>query len=149
MAGLNEIARSAASSLEPLAPLILLVLLGALAVLVADLLGIASWQKILENLRRPQLSGIGMLTVEEAGVPVPVPGDLIIMFSAHSAGRQVLPLAATWLGLVTGVTAGAGGLFLAAQPGGGRLAHGRLGIALHMTPERLERTEAWFQRWGF
>jgi membrane protein DedA with SNARE-associated domain len=71
------------------------------------------------------------------------------MFSAHSAGRQVLPLAATWLGLVTGVTAGASVLFLAAKRWGTRLAHGRLGIALHLTPERLECTEAWFQRWGF
>jgi membrane-associated protein len=127
----------------------LVFLLGALLVLVADLLGIGSWQQLLESLKRPQLSGIGMLTVEEMGVPVPVPGDLIIMFLAHSVGLHLVQLGTTWFGLVVGVTAGASVLFLVARRWGNRLAHGHLGAALHLTPERLERTEAWFQRWGF
>jgi membrane protein DedA with SNARE-associated domain len=47
------------------------------------------------------------------------------------------------------VVSGSSLLYLVGRRWGRRIVHGRVGVALHMTPERLEKTEGFFHKWGF
>lgn len=92
----------------------------------------------------------GLATVilaEEAGVPLPVPGDLFIAamgFLARSGDAAFLPTAA----VVTAATvAGASVLYLVARHGGRPLL-ARLGPRLGWTEARAARVERWLARRG-
>jgi membrane protein DedA with SNARE-associated domain len=54
----------------------------------------------------------------------------------------------TWLALIAAVVLGASNLYWIAQKWGQRIVGGRLGAAVHLTPERLGRAERWFARYG-
>jgi membrane protein DedA with SNARE-associated domain len=98
--------------------------------------------------KRPELITVGLVGIEEAGVPLPISGDLLIMYSAAGAGRNP----ATWLVLGVGfelaVLTGSSFLFLVSSRWGTRLLRGPIGRALQLTPARIERAEHWFKRWG-
>ena len=97
---------------------------------------------------RPYFMSSALLAVEEAGVPLPLPGDVVIMFAADRAARTIGELVGVWLLLMAATLAGAGGLFVVARRFGRRLAEGRVGEALHLNPERIKKAEAWFARRG-
>jgi LPXTG-motif cell wall-anchored protein len=100
------------------------------------------------NLNRPEIYGVALVAVEEGGVPLPISGDLIIMYSATRVGRN--PYAWLFLGLAFEVAAlvGSSFLFLIARRWGQRLLLGAPGRALQLTPERIQRAEGWLKRWG-
>jgi membrane protein DedA with SNARE-associated domain len=91
---------------------------------------------------------LGLLYVEESGVPIFVPGDVLIIYAGHQTARDPIALVAAWVLAVLAVTLGATNLYLLARWLGRRLLSGRLGLVLHLTPERLDRAEATFRRWG-
>jgi len=88
-----------------------------------------------------------LLYLEESGIPVPMPGDVLVSYIGL---RTHGPLAwvAYWLAITTAVVLGATNLYLVARRWGRPLAEGRLGNALHLTPEGLRRAELSFARWG-
>ena len=86
--------------------------------------------------------------LEESGVPMPVPSEVSIGYLGERAGHNPLALVATWLGLTGLIVLGATNVFAASRRFGPRLVSGRLGRALHLTPERIERAQQWFHRWG-
>lgn len=55
---------------------------------------------------------------------------------------------AAWLGLIGVVVLGATNLFFISRRFGRRLAEGRFAEVVHLSPERLERAEKWFKRYG-
>jgi membrane protein DedA with SNARE-associated domain len=132
------------------AVLLLVVLVGTLGDAVADYLGLslnrAAFRQI--HFGRPYLAAVGLIAVEEAGVPLPISGDLLIMFSAARSGRQPLAWLALGLGFELAVLVGSSILFAIARRLGRRLLHGPVGQALHLSEERLRRAEGWFKRWG-
>jgi membrane protein DedA with SNARE-associated domain len=53
-----------------------------------------------------------------------------------------------WLGLVGVVVLGATNLFFISKRFGRRIAEGRFGEVVHLSPDRLRRAEGWFNRYG-
>jgi membrane-associated protein len=88
------------------------------------------------------------LYLEESGVPVPVSGDVFVVYLGHHFAGSLPRLVLVWLGLVLTVVLGSTNLYLISRWWGRRLAEGRLGLLLHLTPARLAAAERWFDRWG-
>jgi membrane protein DedA with SNARE-associated domain len=94
------------------------------------------------------LLGFPLLYLEESGVPLLLPGDVFLMYAGKRLPPRLDYWAAAWLGFVLCVTLGASNLYWISRRVGRRLAMGRLGVLLHLSPQRLEWAEAWFGRWG-
>jgi len=88
-----------------------------------------------------------LLYVEESGVPLPVPGDVYVIYLGQAAAGPA-SLIASWLAIIAVVVAGSSNLYLLSRRWGGRLIRGRLGTILHLDPEGITRAERWFGRWG-
>ena len=91
---------------------------------------------------------LGLLLAMEAGVPIPVPSDLVMLLLGErvSAGALPLWLAAAALELVA--VAGTAALFLAAR-GPGRALLRRVGPRLGLTGPRLARAAGLLERRGW
>src|SRR6266568_2107800 len=93
------------------------------------------------------LAAFVFLLIEEAGVPVPVPGDVLMLILGLHARQGTVPLwqavAATWLGTMIGSTF----LYFAARIAGRDLVY-RYGPFIRLTPERLDRAERWLKHHG-
>jgi membrane protein DedA with SNARE-associated domain len=94
------------------------------------------------------LAGFALLYIEESGVPLPAPGDVFVMYVGAHVPRNLLSWIAAWLGLVGVVVLGATNLFFISRKFGRRLAEGRFAEVVHLSPERLDRAEKWFKRYG-
>lgn len=91
---------------------------------------------------------IALLYIEESGVPLPVPGDVYVAFLGHRAHGSWAGLLTAWLAIITVVTAGASNLYLISRRWGVRIIEHPLARVFHVEPERLDRSKAWFDRWG-
>ena len=94
------------------------------------------------------LAGYGLLYIEESGIPLPAPGDVFVMYVGSNVPRTMFSWIAAWLCLIGVVVLGATNLFFISRKFGRRLAEGRFGDLVHLSPERLEQAERWFQRYG-
>ena len=101
-----------------------------------------------QTFARPEALGVGLVVVEEAGLPLPISGDLLIMYSASRVGGNSATLLVLGLAFEVAVLVGSSFLFAIASRWGTRLLYGAPGRALRLSPERLERVEGWFKRWG-
>lgn len=88
------------------------------------------------------------LYVEESGLPVALPSDVLVANLGRDFRGAPAALVALWAALVATVVAGSSNLYLVSRRWGPAIARGRLGLFLHLTPERLGRGERWFRRWG-
>jgi membrane protein DedA with SNARE-associated domain len=88
------------------------------------------------------------ILVEEAGVPIPIPGDVVMLLAGVRAheGQSNLWLVVASLELAT--VLGSSCLYALAGRAG-RTAVYRYGRFLRLSPERLNQTEAWLHRRGF
>src|SRR6202011_2615251 len=97
--------------------------------------------------RHGLLAAFVFLLVEEAGVPVPVPGDVLMLILGVRARQGFVPLwqavATTWAGTMIGSTF----LYFAARSAGRGLVY-RYGRFIRLTPERLDKAEVWLKRHG-
>ncbi len=93
------------------------------------------------------LAGFVLILVEEAGVPVPIPGDFLMLLLGVHARQGQVPLWQALLVMELATLLGATALYLVAA----RVGHGlvyRYGRYMHLTPERLDRAERWLRRRG-
>ena len=123
----------------------------ALAFLQADVpdpvrLGLDQVQAIVR--RFGVRSAVFLLYIEESGIPLPVPGDIWVMYVGAHVPRQWIYWAAAEFALVGAVVLGASNLYLVSRTLGPRITTGRFARVLHLTPERLEKAEGWFRRHG-
>jgi membrane protein DedA with SNARE-associated domain len=86
--------------------------------------------------------------IEELGIPLPIPTDVLIVFAGTRAG-----LSAPWLGsffvmLVLASTVGASGLYMIVRRGGRPLIE-RFGRYVRLGPEQLAKSEALLARGGW
>ena len=98
-------------------------------------------------LRYGYLALFVLLMLEEAGIPLPVPGDLLIAYAGFLAAQGHMELDRRFR-RVPG-SRGAGRLHpLFAQLRWGRPAINRYGRILRLTPEKIQRAESFFWRRG-
>jgi membrane protein DedA with SNARE-associated domain len=88
-----------------------------------------------------------LLLVEEAGVPLPLPGDTLLMYEGARSRTGHANAALVILLVSTAVTLGSSALYWAARRGGGPALR-RYGRFLHLKPERIDAMAARFQRRG-
>jgi membrane protein DedA with SNARE-associated domain len=91
---------------------------------------------------------LGLLYVEESGVPLPVPGDVYVAYLGHLSAGSWARLAASWVGCIAVVVAGSTNLYLVSRRWGSRLLEHRPAALLHLDPARLAQVEGWLARWG-
>lgn len=89
-----------------------------------------------------------LLYVEETGIPLPVPGDVYVVYLGSAARNSAIALAGAWMAVVLAVTAGSTNLYLISRRWGHRLVANRFAHVLHLDQGRLEQVEGWFGRWG-
>ena len=95
-----------------------------------------------------QAAAFGLLYLEESGVPMPMPGDVFVMYVGHHSAPSLLTLVAAWLGLIAVVVLGASNLYFISRRWGRSIVEHRLAKLLHLTPARIDQAERWFGRWG-
>jgi membrane protein DedA with SNARE-associated domain len=104
--------------------------------------------------RHGLLAAFVFLLIEEAGVPVPVPGDVLMLVLGVHAGRDTSQLAflnpeflkavaTTWLGTMIGSSI----LYWVSRWAGRSLVY-RYGRFIRLTPERLDFAEKWLKQHG-
>jgi membrane protein DedA with SNARE-associated domain len=98
--------------------------------------------------RYTYLASYGLLYIEESGIPLPAPGDVFVMYVGAHVPRNPASWVVAWLGLIGVVVLGATNLYFISRKFGRRLAESRYAEAIHLSPERLQRAEAWFKRYG-
>src|SRR6202171_4850577 len=93
------------------------------------------------------LAAFLLILIEEVGVPVPIPGDFLMLLLGVHARQGRVPLWQALLVMEVATLIGATALYLAASHGGRSLVY-RYGRYMHLTPERLDRAERWLLRHG-
>ncbi len=100
--------------------------------------------------RHGLLAAFVFLLIEEAGVPVPVPGDVVMLVLGVHARRAENPVmalmegvGATWAGTIVGSTI----LYFVCRWAGRGLVY-RYGRFIRLTPERLDKAERWLKQHG-
>jgi membrane protein DedA with SNARE-associated domain len=93
-------------------------------------------------------AALALLYVEESGVPLPVPGDVYVVYLGTLSAGSLAKLAGAWLAIIAVVVAGATNLYLISRRWAHQLVTGRVGRLLHLDAERLARVEGWLRRWG-
>ena len=84
---------------------------------------------------------------EELGIPLPAPGDVIIAWGGYLTTTGALSYPAAYLAVVSGAVLGSFCLYSVSR----RFGHPflvRFGRYVGLYPERLEKAERAFQRWG-
>jgi membrane protein DedA with SNARE-associated domain len=126
-----------------------IVLLGTVLEAALDYLAVSlDVATVAQTFMKPEVFGVGLVAIEEAGLPLPISGDLLIMYSASRAGPSLSAWLVLGLGFEISVLIGSTFLFFVARRWGARLLLGSPGRALGLSPERIERVEGWFKRWG-
>ncbi|MGE5619988.1 MAG: DedA family protein [Sphingomonadaceae bacterium] len=88
-----------------------------------------------------------ILMLEEAGIPLPMPGDVVIMFAGYRASQGLIGVLEAALAVTIGVQSGSTILYLISR----RLGHSLLfkyGRLIHLDARKLEMAEKWIQRRG-
>jgi membrane-associated protein len=91
---------------------------------------------------------LGLLYIEESGVPLPVPGDVYVIYLGHLAAGYWPHLVGYWLAIIAAVVAGSTNLYWISRRWGVKLIEHPLASVFHLEPARLEKAKAWFDRWG-
>ena len=93
------------------------------------------------------LAAFVFLLIEEAGVPVPVPGDFLMLILGVRARQGETPLWQAIAVMEAATVVGATVLYAAARLAGRGLVY-RYGRFVRLSPERLDRAEHWLQQHG-
>jgi membrane protein DedA with SNARE-associated domain len=93
------------------------------------------------------LASFILVLIEEAGVPVPIPGDVLMMALGTHARNGLVPLWQALVVLEVATLVGATALYFASARAGRAIVY-RYGRYIHLTPQRLDRAESWLVRHG-
>lgn len=88
-----------------------------------------------------------LMFIEEAGVPLPLPNEVALMYVGYLAYQGKLDPNIAGLVATLGATGGSGLLYFIAKRGGRPLIH-RFGRLIHVTDERLDHAERVVAKWG-
>ena len=88
-----------------------------------------------------------LLLIEEAGIPLPLPGDTVIAFAGYQASIGRMGILEAALAVTLAVQIGSTILYLLSRKLGHTILF-RYGRLIHLDPSRLEKIERWIQRHG-
>lgn len=88
-----------------------------------------------------------LLTAEEAGIPLPIPGDTLLILAGARHPHTALYVASILAASTLAVFCGSSILYWIMRRNG-RVLLTRYGRFIHLKPERLARMERWFARRG-
>jgi len=88
-----------------------------------------------------------LLAAEEGGVPLPVPGDVIIAYVGYRAFQGAIPYPLAFVGFLAAILAGASTLYCLSSRWGQALVQ-KLGKFMHISEDRLRSAERRFQTHG-
>src|SRR5215813_8777445 len=88
-----------------------------------------------------------LVLIEEAGIPIPVPGDALVMIAGLARHKTPLYAAQVLALASSAVFLGSSILYFVARSGGRPLV-AKYGRYLRLNEKRLERLERWFARHG-
>ncbi|MGH7876046.1 MAG: DedA family protein [Candidatus Dormibacteraceae bacterium] len=111
---------------------------------ILDLGGLGS--KIVHRFGAP--GSILLLYLEESGIPLPIPGDVYVVYLGHLASGSTEKWLLAWLAIIATVVAGASNLYLISRRWGPRLLEHRLAAMLHLNEKRVAMAQGWLDRWG-
>ena len=94
------------------------------------------------------LAAFVFLLVEEAGVPIPIPGDFLMLVLGVQARGGQISLVQAILVMQAGTMIGATILYGVARMAGRSMVY-RYGRYIRLSPERLDHAEQWIKRHGF
>ena len=92
-------------------------------------------------------AGFVVILIEETGVPVPVPGDFLMLGIGVHARQGGVNLVQALIAMETATLIGATFLYFVAARAGRDLVY-RYGRYIHLTPARLDQAERWLTRHG-
>jgi membrane protein DedA with SNARE-associated domain len=93
------------------------------------------------------LAAFVVLLIEEAGVPVPVPGDFLMLVVGVQTRLGRIPFWQAILVMEVATILGSGLLYTVARAGGRGLVY-RYGRFIRLSPERLDQAERWLNQHG-
>jgi membrane protein DedA with SNARE-associated domain len=93
------------------------------------------------------LAGFVLILIEETGVPVPVPGDFLMLGLGVHAREGRVPLWQALVAMELATLVGASVLYALSARAGRDLVY-RYGRYIHLTPARLDQAEDWLRRRG-
>ena len=93
------------------------------------------------------LAIFAVIALEEIGIPLPLPGDLFILYAGHLVARHRLDAVSAFFAVVLGAVVGSSILFGLARTFGQSFVQ-RYGPYMHINRKRLDRAEEWFRKWG-
>lgn len=88
-----------------------------------------------------------LMLVEEAGVPLPLPNEVALMYVGYLSSQGHLDPNLAGLAATAGAACGSGLLYTLALRGGRRLIH-RFGRFIHVTDARIDQAERWVAKYG-
>ena len=88
-----------------------------------------------------------LMLVEEAGIPLPLPNEVALMYVGYLASRGELDANVAALAATLGAANGSTLLYLLAKRGGRPLLR-RFGRFIHLRESGLDRAESWVARFG-
>ncbi|HEX5502683.1 MAG TPA: DedA family protein [Thermomicrobiales bacterium] len=88
-----------------------------------------------------------MMFVEEAGVPLPLPNEVALMYAGYLAWRGDLNALLVSVVATLGAAGGSALLYAVARRGGRPLLR-RFGRFIHLEEDKLDRAEHWVDRFG-
>jgi len=98
-------------------------------------------------LRYEYLALFCLFLISEAGTPIPLPTNLMLMYCGYLASQGWGSIPLIMLSSICGMMAGAMILYTVCLWGGPKLLN-KYGKYIKLTPERVAKVEAWFKRWG-
>ncbi len=88
-----------------------------------------------------------VIALEEIGVPLPLPGDVFIMYAGHQIAHHRLGVISAFFSIVLGSMAGSSVLYWLARRFGQPFVQ-KYGPYMHIKQARLEMVERWFVQHG-
>ncbi len=88
-----------------------------------------------------------LLFVEEAGIPLPMPGDVIIMFAGYRASQNLMGVFEAAVAVTLGVQLGSTLLYLVSRRFGHVILF-RYGKFIHLDEANLKKVERWIHERG-
>ncbi len=93
------------------------------------------------------LGPLFLLMIEEAGIPLPVPGDIVIAYTGYQVSRGTISYPTAFISLVIAVLMGSSILYFISRRWGPFIVTS-IGKYIHLDQKKLDAVEQKFQKYG-